>query len=377
MLDPPSRMSAYLLGYSTPVNYEDHEMNCGGRAVQWTQNGGKCGICGDPWSGPRRYERPDGVMVQHNIIPKAYRENDVIVITIQITQNHLGWNEFRICNIARSGGVEATQSCLDENVLADLSGKKRFYFDVAAIGFYNYTLVLPAGFTCDHCLLQWKWHCGNDWGCDSDGTCGLGRGLVQEEFYACADVAVAPKGVVIVTQTPPTIAPTTASTTTTTSTTTARPTTRSPDVTTTQPASTTSSTTRTSTPTTSTSTTSTTTRSRSTSASVEQTYNHQDLIDYIKNNHESITSGTHLVYVNPATNNINSLDYFNMVLGLPNKYDPHYTYPNSYVTPAPTFSPSNEDKNAIARLCFACYGNCRFESCYTSCPSICPVKKYK
>ncbi|XP_059144459.1 uncharacterized protein LOC131931647, partial [Physella acuta] len=89
MLDPPSRMSAYILGFNTPVNFNDHEMFCGGRAVQWQQNGGKCGICGDPWSGPRLYERPDGAMVQHNVITKVYVEGSTITIQTQVTANHL------------------------------------------------------------------------------------------------------------------------------------------------------------------------------------------------------------------------------------------------------------------------------------------------
>lgn len=36
-------------GFNTPPNYNDHELYCGGYSRQWGTNGGKCGICGDPW----------------------------------------------------------------------------------------------------------------------------------------------------------------------------------------------------------------------------------------------------------------------------------------------------------------------------------------
>ena len=36
-------------------------IDCRGWGVQWTDNGGRCGICGDPWSDfPREHEAPLG-----------------------------------------------------------------------------------------------------------------------------------------------------------------------------------------------------------------------------------------------------------------------------------------------------------------------------
>lgn len=49
LLDPPSRASAWRSYAGFPVNYDDHGMNCGGVYVQWTLNGGRCGICGEAW----------------------------------------------------------------------------------------------------------------------------------------------------------------------------------------------------------------------------------------------------------------------------------------------------------------------------------------
>ena len=43
-------------GYNTPPDYQDNEGFCGGQTVQWTQNGGKCGLCGDAYNGVREHE---------------------------------------------------------------------------------------------------------------------------------------------------------------------------------------------------------------------------------------------------------------------------------------------------------------------------------
>ena len=52
---------------------------------------------------------------------------------------------------------------------------------------------LPSDLECDHCVLQWRYHCANSWGSDETGS-GLGKGY-QEEFYGCADISVKNKNV--------------------------------------------------------------------------------------------------------------------------------------------------------------------------------------
>ena len=58
LVDPPSRTSAWRFGFPTPTYYDDIETNCGGYQRHIEQNGGKCGVCGDPWDepGPRQFE---------------------------------------------------------------------------------------------------------------------------------------------------------------------------------------------------------------------------------------------------------------------------------------------------------------------------------
>ena len=53
---PAARNAAWRFGYDTPENYNDNELNCGGAGRQHATNGGKCGVCGDSYSGVRLHE---------------------------------------------------------------------------------------------------------------------------------------------------------------------------------------------------------------------------------------------------------------------------------------------------------------------------------
>merc|ERR1711990_291032 len=138
MKDPAGRASAWRFGFKTPRNYEDDECNCGGFGNQWDKHNGACGLCGDPVQGPLRHQA--GGRFATGTITKTYQSGSTIDITVFITTQHGG--------------------CVK----------------------------LPPGLKCSQCVIQWKWHCGNNWGCDKSG-CGMGHGQ-QEEFYGCADVAI-------------------------------------------------------------------------------------------------------------------------------------------------------------------------------------------
>lgn len=51
------------------------------------------------------------------------------------------------------------------------------------------TYKLPSGLVCDHCVLQWRYTAGNNWGTCKNGTQGLGCGN-QEQFGACSDISI-------------------------------------------------------------------------------------------------------------------------------------------------------------------------------------------
>lgn len=186
LIEPPSRASAWRFSFDTPHNYNDHELYCGGFTRQWNRNGGKCGICGDPWDSPKPRPHELGGRFGQGVIVRKYAPNDVITIKVQLTASHMGYFEFRICNDPASN----EQDCMDKHVL-HLQGKEdtKFY-PKEGNAIYEMKYQLPEGLQCEHCVLQWKYIAGNNWGTCADGTGKVGCGP-QEEFRACADIAIA------------------------------------------------------------------------------------------------------------------------------------------------------------------------------------------
>lgn len=64
-------------GYPNAVNYDDNELFCGGYAVQWEQNEGRCGMCGDAYhlNSPRPHEA--GGSYAKGIITRFYSAGQV------------------------------------------------------------------------------------------------------------------------------------------------------------------------------------------------------------------------------------------------------------------------------------------------------------
>ena len=84
-----------------------------------------------------------------------------IDVHVQITANHKGYFEFRICPVTDEN-VEVTQECLDSNLLTiNGNGYKR---ELSSNEFKTTMKVkLPDGMSCDHCVLQWHYRAGNSW----------------------------------------------------------------------------------------------------------------------------------------------------------------------------------------------------------------------
>lgn len=52
--------------------------------MQYNQNGGKCGVCGDPWHGPiKNQPGPDNVYAV-GVITGRYTEGETIVAKVQV-----------------------------------------------------------------------------------------------------------------------------------------------------------------------------------------------------------------------------------------------------------------------------------------------------
>ncbi|WAR03536.1 hypothetical protein MAR_010094 [Mya arenaria] len=156
LLEPPSRSSLWRFGYKTPINYDDNQLFCGGFDVQWHQNGGRCGVCGDPYKGRRENEA--GGKYATGTIARRYTEGQTFSVTVEVTTNHGGYFEFRICP-NNDPTRPVTESCLDEHLLQQPSGDTRWLVPDGT-RMFSLSLVLPRGLTCSQCVLQWKWNTG-------------------------------------------------------------------------------------------------------------------------------------------------------------------------------------------------------------------------
>lgn len=188
LISPPGRSTMWRYGYNTPVNTNDNQLSCGGFGVQYYKNSGKCGLCGDPWDGKRENEA--GGLYATGAISGVYNQGDVITIKIEVTVNHGGWFEFRLCP-NNNPERKATEDCLNSNLLELTTGGTQYQLSAArGTGVFPVNLKLPRTLTCNQCVLQWKWKTASNVHCQGSTCC---RGCGQQEwFYGCADISIKP-----------------------------------------------------------------------------------------------------------------------------------------------------------------------------------------
>jgi len=189
LMDPPSRASQWRFGFNNPKDYNDNQGYCGGAMHQNVQMGGKCGICGDPWDGPREHEAPGGRYANGNIVA-TYRQGQEIDVAVEVTTSHMGHFNYKLCpnnNVHQ----DPTQECFDAHPLQLGGGKHGEELPITEWGrrYWNTTVKLPDGLTCSQCILQWTYTAGNSWGTFPNGTSCVGCGP-QEHFRACADIKI-------------------------------------------------------------------------------------------------------------------------------------------------------------------------------------------
>jgi len=189
MMEPPSRSSMWRVGFPTPKNENDNALYCGGFGVQHQHNGGRCGICGDPWDAfPRQNEAPHGLYAT-GIITKTYRQGSIIPVVLDITANHQGHFSFKLCpnnDIWQDPG----QECFDRHVLrTGRDGSFSHPVNDYVTGLRLVYVHLPRKVSCEQCILQWTYTAGNNWGVCANGTGDLGCGP-QETFRACSDIRI-------------------------------------------------------------------------------------------------------------------------------------------------------------------------------------------
>lgn len=118
-MNPPSRNGMWRFGFPNPVDVKDNELWCGGVkgnntpfylatrgivykisfnvTVLWDVNGGKCGVCGDPWNEPQPRPHEIGGYFANGLLGRRYTPGQVIDIEIELTSNHKGHFELRLC----------------------------------------------------------------------------------------------------------------------------------------------------------------------------------------------------------------------------------------------------------------------------------------
>lgn len=181
----------WRVGFPTPKNENDNALYCGGFGVQHNLNGGKCGICGDPWnSWPRQNEAPHGLYAT-GIISKTYRQGSIIPVVLDITANHQGHFTFSLCP-NNDIWADPDQDCFDRFVLrTGKDGSEAYQVNDYITGLRLVYVHLPRMVSCEQCILQWTYTAGNNWGTCANGTGSLGCGP-QETFRACSDIRILP-----------------------------------------------------------------------------------------------------------------------------------------------------------------------------------------
>ncbi|XP_003745551.1 uncharacterized protein LOC100901357 [Galendromus occidentalis] len=186
LTEPPGRSTAWRFGFKTPPNYNDNELFCGGLGRQHKINGGRCGVCGDPWDVPTPRANEDGGRYGRGVIVRKYYQGETIDVSVDITANHNGRFWFRLC----PADGEVNQECFDRHVLHIEGSGDSWELVNNATGLYKFRVRLPENVTCERCVLQWDWTAGNQWNICPDGRGRRGCGP-QETFRGCADISIA------------------------------------------------------------------------------------------------------------------------------------------------------------------------------------------
>ena len=205
LMNPPARSSLKKFRNDPAIapfwdnivpNYQDHELFCGGFATQ-VDNDYKCGVCGDNYVDTRpRANELGGKYGSHGIIPRTYSSGSLVDVEVQVTAHHQGFFQFKLCKMEKNMATE-DEKCFDsaDSIVPFVDGSIKFsitnYFPESSkkSGYwYSMQIKLPDQLECDHCVLQWRYHTGNSWGTDENGS-GIGFGY-QEEFYGCADIEI-------------------------------------------------------------------------------------------------------------------------------------------------------------------------------------------
>ncbi|XP_050515316.1 uncharacterized protein LOC126890433 isoform X2 [Diabrotica virgifera virgifera] len=155
MLNPPGRSSFWRFNKTAPINYNDNQAFCGGAYVQNELNGGKCGVCGDPYTDPHPQKNENTGFYGTGIVVKTYEPGSVIDVEIKITANHLGNFKYSLCELKDFDAPEPN-NCFEDLLLED--GSDKYIVNGEDNTVFN-KVRLP-NLQCERCVLRWTYKAG-------------------------------------------------------------------------------------------------------------------------------------------------------------------------------------------------------------------------
>jgi len=124
--------------------------------------------CGGQYPGDRRFE-VGGQFATRDIV-KNYRSGQVMNTRVQITNNHWGYFQLRLCPLGRWGSSNTaerkylSEGCFRKHVLKlTTGGTRRWLYQGGSGQGYQVTQSyrLPKGLKCKRCVLQWRYITGH------------------------------------------------------------------------------------------------------------------------------------------------------------------------------------------------------------------------
>jgi hypothetical protein len=160
----------------------------------------------------------DAKWIMPGAVKEVLREGSCFDIEVAISAQHAGYYEFRLCNASVSDKKQLTLCLLNGPVLRRANpldaGRATYKINtppqwtqehlatrwrqepedgvLTGTSFKGYQVrklkyCLPAGFSCDKCILQWYWQTLNSWQTESAATLDTTSG---ERYWNCADVQI-------------------------------------------------------------------------------------------------------------------------------------------------------------------------------------------
>ena len=121
-------------------------------------------MCGDDWSLERPRENENGGKFGTGTIARTYVQGQVIEVEVELTTNHWGWFEMKLCPVNDKLALE-DDKCMDRHplFLANEDSTK-FYIpkDSKKKDTFKYKVKLPNNVVCSQCVLQWTYWTGKD-----------------------------------------------------------------------------------------------------------------------------------------------------------------------------------------------------------------------